>query len=155
NVLLDAAAFVPSNRLDLSRWRPDFVSLSFYKMFGYPTGVGALIARRSALERLRRPWFAGGTITFSSVCAASDEGSGFYLSPGVARFEAGTVNYLSLPAVEIGLRWIASIGVELIRARVRSLSGWLLETLLELRHANGQPVVSVYGPRDVHARGAT
>jgi molybdenum cofactor sulfurtransferase len=34
DVLLDAAAFVPSNRLDLSQWRPDFVSLSFYKMFG-------------------------------------------------------------------------------------------------------------------------
>ena len=34
DVLLDAAAFVPTNRLDLSRWHPDFVALSFYKMFG-------------------------------------------------------------------------------------------------------------------------
>lgn len=39
DVLLDAAAFAPTNRLDLSRWQPDFVSLSFYKIFGYPTGV--------------------------------------------------------------------------------------------------------------------
>jgi molybdenum cofactor sulfurtransferase len=155
DVLLDAAAFVPSNRLDLSRWRPDFVSMSFYKMFGYPTGVGALVARREAVERLRRPWFSGGTITFSSVCAAADEGSGFYLSPGVARFEDGTVNYLSLPAVEIGLRWIASVGVELIKSRTRTLTAWLLETLQDLRHANGQPVVHVYGPRDTQARGPT
>ena len=44
-----------------------FVPLSFYKMFGYPTGVGALIARRESLARLRRPWFAGGTITLASV----------------------------------------------------------------------------------------
>jgi selenocysteine lyase/cysteine desulfurase len=29
--------------------RPEFVALSFYKMFGYPTGIGALIARRDAL----------------------------------------------------------------------------------------------------------
>lgn len=42
DVLLDAAAFVPTNRLDLARFNPDFVALSFYKMFGYPTGVGAL-----------------------------------------------------------------------------------------------------------------
>ncbi|HEX9733878.1 MAG TPA: aminotransferase class V-fold PLP-dependent enzyme, partial [Thermoanaerobaculia bacterium] len=62
-VLLDAAAFVPTNRLDLSVHRPDFVALSFYKMFGYPTGVGALIGRRQALEKLHRPWFAGGTIS--------------------------------------------------------------------------------------------
>ncbi|HEY3288552.1 MAG TPA: aminotransferase class V-fold PLP-dependent enzyme, partial [Anaerolineae bacterium] len=34
DVLLDAAAFVPTNRLDLSVWHPDFVALSFYKMFG-------------------------------------------------------------------------------------------------------------------------
>jgi molybdenum cofactor sulfurtransferase len=37
-VLLDAASLVPSNRLDLSRWHPDFVAISFYKIFGYPTG---------------------------------------------------------------------------------------------------------------------
>jgi len=37
DVLLDAAAFVPTNKLDLSRIAPDFVVLSFYKIFGYPT----------------------------------------------------------------------------------------------------------------------
>ena len=40
DVLLDAAAYVPTNRLDLSRWQPDFVSLSFYKIFGYPDRGG-------------------------------------------------------------------------------------------------------------------
>jgi selenocysteine lyase/cysteine desulfurase len=73
DVLLDAAAFVPTNRLDLGRWNPDYVTLSFYKMFGYPTGVGALLARRPALKKLHRPWFAGGTIS---------TGSGF---PGLGR----------------------------------------------------------------------
>ena len=67
DVLLDAAAFAPSNRLDLGAWHPDFVPLSFYKMFGYPTGIGCLLARREALHKLHRPWFAGGTITIDSV----------------------------------------------------------------------------------------
>ncbi len=154
DVLLDAAAFVPTNRLDLGHCRPDFVSLSFYKMFGYPTGSGALIARRDALERLRRPWFAGGTITFLSVCAAADAGEGFYLSPGFAGFEDGTVNYLNLPAVEIGLRWIESIGVDLIHTRTTALTAWLLDALQQLRHTNGQPVVRIYGPGETRARGA-
>src|SRR5512146_1305184 len=48
DVLLDAAAFAPTSRLDLGRYHPDFVPISFYKIFGYPTGVGALIARREA-----------------------------------------------------------------------------------------------------------
>ena len=45
HVLLDAAAFVPSSRLDLRTVSPDFVVMSFYKMFGYPTGVGCLLVR--------------------------------------------------------------------------------------------------------------
>ena len=97
--LLDAAAFAPTNRLDLERWHPDFVDISFYKIFGYPTGTGCLLARKAALQKLRRPWYAGGTITFSSVI-----GDGHYLTPGPAGFEDGTVNYLSLPAVELGLQ---------------------------------------------------
>ena len=70
----------PANRLDLSRWHPDYVSLSFYKIFGYPTGIGALLVRRPALARLHRPWYAGGTITFSSVRAEATPGGGFYLT---------------------------------------------------------------------------
>ena len=37
DVLLDAAASAPTNRLDLSVVRPDFVPVSWYKVFGYPT----------------------------------------------------------------------------------------------------------------------
>ena len=155
DVLVDCAAFVPSNRLDLSVWHPDFVPLSFYKMFGYPTGVGCLLARKSALAKLRRPWFAGGTITLSSVLAADATGSGFYLTPGEAGFEDGTINYLMLPAVEIGLRYLEAIGMETIHERVRCLTGWLLEQLLALRHSNGQPVVRIYGPITTEKRGGT
>ena len=155
DVLVDCAAFVPSNRLDLSVWHPDFVPLSFYKLFGYPTGVGCLLARKSALSRLRRPWFSGGTITLSSVLAADAPGSGFYLTPGEAGFEDGTVNYLMLPAVEIGLRYLDAIGIETIHERVGCLTGWLLDQLLALRHSNGQPVLRIYGPTTTERRGGT
>ncbi len=150
DVLLDAAAFAPTNRLDIGLWHPDFVSLSFYKILGYPTGVGCLIARRSALEKLKRPWYAGGTITFSSV-AAHDH----YLTPGPAGFEDGTVNYLSIPAVDLGLRYVNTIGLDRIHTRVMCLTGWLVERLGSLRHSNGQPVIRLHGPHDTHARGAT
>src|SRR5207244_583227 len=114
----DAAAFVATNRLDLSRWHPDFVPVSFYKLFGYPTGVGCLLARHSALAKLRRPWFAGGTITVASVQA-----DGHYLAAGAAGFEDGTANYLSLPAVTLGLRHLTAVGIETIHTRVRCLTG--------------------------------
>jgi molybdenum cofactor sulfurtransferase len=149
-VLLDAAAFVPTSRLDLSAVQPDFVTLSSYKMFGYPTGVGALLIRRSAQASLKRPWFAGGTVNFASV-----QGQAHVLSPNEAAFEDGTLNYLSIPAVEIGLLHLQSIGIDTIAERVRCLTGWLLEELLALRHGNGRAMVRIYGPANMQARGGT
>jgi len=149
-VLLDAASFAPSNRLDLSRWHPDFVDISFYKIFGYPTGTGCLLVRKTAAQKLRRPWYAGGTITFSSVLA-----NDHYLTPGPAGFEDGTVNYLSLPAVEIGLKFIEAVGIDLIHTRVMCLTGWLIDRLLAFRHSNGEPVIRLYGPPNTQRRGGT
>jgi molybdenum cofactor sulfurtransferase len=148
DVLLDAAAFAPTNQLDLSQYKPDFVPLSFYKMFGYPTGIGALIARRDKLPKLRRPWFAGGTITVASV-----QGDKYYLAEGHAAFEDGTVDYLNIPAVEIGLQHLESIGMEVINRRVYCLTGWLLENLIAMKHSTGVNLVRVYGPTDTSGRG--
>lgn len=150
DVLLDCAAFAPSNRLNLAEVLPDFVPLSFYKMFGYPTGVGCLLARKSALDKLVRPWFAGGTITIASVQAERH-----FLAEGEQAFEEGTLNYLNIPAVEIGLRHLNSIGIDTIHDRVSLLTSWLLESLLDLHHSNGTPVVRVYGPTNMEARGGT
>ncbi len=148
DVLLDAAAFTPTNRLDLGRWAPDFVVQSFYKIFGYPTGVGCLLARRTALAKLKRPWFAGGTITVASV-----QGDKHYLAEGESGFEDGTLNFLALPAVEIGLQHIDAIGVDTIHLRVKCLTGWLLDNLLPLRHGDGRPLARLYGPPTTDRRG--
>jgi selenocysteine lyase/cysteine desulfurase len=150
DVLLDAAAFVPTNRLDLSKVSPDFVTVSFYKMFGYPTGVGCLLIRNSTLSRLHRPWFAGGTVNFATV-----QGQRHILAPREAGFEDGTLNYLAIPAVEIGLRHLASVGIETVQTRVRCLTDWLLKQLLDLRHTNGRHMVRIYGPMTTTDRGGT
>jgi len=148
DVLLDAAAYAPTSKLDLSKVKPDFVPISFYKIFGYPTGLGALIARKFALAKLHRPWFAGGTITVASV-----QGDKYYLAEGAPAFEDGTLDYLNIPALEIGLRHIESIGYDVIGERVKTLTGWLLENLTAMTHSNGVPLVRVFGPTDTEGRG--
>jgi len=148
DVLLDGAAFVPTNRLDLGTVGPDFVSISFYKMFGYPTGVGCLLVRQAMLPKLTRPWFAGGTVNFATV-----QGLRHILAPREAGFEDGTLNYLAIPAVEIGLRHLLGIGIETIHTRVRCLTGWLLQELLALAHTNGRHMVRIYGPATTTMRG--
>ena len=150
DVVLDAAAYVPTNRLDLTRWKPDFVVLSFYKMFGWPTGVGCLIARRDALAKLERPWFSGGTIV-----AAFVQREYYQSAPGAAHFEDGTVDYLNIPAVSIGLGFLERIGIDAIHAHVGGLGSQFLEALGALEHSDGSPAATIYGPRSWGGRGAT
>jgi selenocysteine lyase/cysteine desulfurase len=140
---------VPTHRLDLARWKPDLVAVSFYKMFGYPTGVGCLLVRRPVFERLRRPWFSGGTVRIASVQADAH-----YLKQDATGFEDGTVNFLSFPAVAAGLEGMERAGMDVIRERVRCLAGWILERMQALRHRNGTPLVRVHGPGTMESRGA-
>ena len=149
-VLLDAAAFVPATALRLDVVRPEFVALSFYKMFGYPTGVGALIARRDALAALARPWFAGGTVEFVSTQHRTH-----MLKTGAEAFEDGTPNFASIAAVPAGLELLGAIGMNNVKHRVGQLTTQLLAELASLRHPDGGAMTRVYGPTDNHARGGT
>lgn len=151
DVLLDAAAFLPTRALSLRRWRPDFVVLSFYKLFGYPTGLGALVARREALARLVRPWFAGGTVDYVSV--QNDMHS---LLAGPARFEDGTPDFLGAAALAAGYAFLDEIGMERLGRHVARLTGKLLGALRDLGHGRGgEPVVRLYGPLNMTDRGGT
>ena len=147
-VVLDAAAFTPSNPLSLRHVCPDFVGISFYKMFGYPTGIGALIAKKTSLAALRRPWFAGGTVDFVSVQHGMHQ-----LQDGPEGFEDGTPNFIGAAAVPMGLRFLRDVGLERIRTHVRELTHKALVGLADMHHANGQPAVRLYGPADTNSRG--
>ncbi len=150
DVLLDAAAYVPSSKLDLSVIKPDFVSISFYKIFGYPTGIGCLLVKKSSFDKLVKPWFAGGTVTMVSVVSPNK-----FLVYGSERFEDGTLNYLGIPAVTIGLDYIESIGMERISKRVLSLIENLSIELKKLKHDTGKYIVKIFGPDNFKHHGGT
>ena len=150
HVLLDAAAYVPAHQLSLRAHPADFVAVSFYKMFGYPTGVGALVARRDALESLSRPWFAGGTIDYVSVQLQRHQ-----LRALQDGFEDGTANFLDIAALEQGFAFRDGVGVSRLTAHAMELTGELLAGLQNLRHRNGRPATRIYGPANLDRRGAT
>jgi len=150
DVFLDAAAFAPTSSLNLRKCRPDYVALSFYKMFGFPTGVGALLARRSALKKLRRPWFCGGTVRFVSAQ------HGVQLPHVTGRaFEDGTLNFLDIAAIPLGLDFLEQIGMEQVNAHVMGLTRATLQHFDRLVHSNGAPMIGIYGPSSCENRGAT
>lgn len=144
------AAYLATGTLDLSVIQPEFLIISFYKLFGYPTGVGCLIAKRSALPRLNRPWFSGGTIRAVTVGV-----QGHDMGADECAFEDGTLNFLSIPDIIFGLDWLASIGLQVIAVRVRCLTSWFLDRLRDLEHSDGSPMAMIYGPKDARERGGS
>lgn len=139
-VLLDAAALVATTPLSLRTHPADFVALSLYKITGYPTGVGALVARRAALAGLRRPWFAGGTVEFVSLMHDT-----FAWREGHEGFEDGTPDFLSLAAVPQGLAFVAEVDADARAVHVASHTTRLVQGLQGLRHPDGRPRVCCYG----------
>ena len=121
----------------------DFVAVSYYKLFGYPTGVGALIARRDALATLERDYFAGGTVQIVSV-----QNDVVRPKEGGAAFEDGTPHFLAMPAVCDGLRWLTGVGMAAIEARVAALTSRLLTGLLDLGDS-----VRIYAPGPATGQG--
>ena len=150
DVLLDAAAFVPTCKLDLKEVQPDFVTVSFYKIFGFPTGIGCLLVKKDSFPKLKKHWFAGGTVDYVSV-----KESNHLLIANHERFENGTLNYLDIPAITLGLEFIESIGIENIRKRVMDLTGLFLKEMSSLKHDNGTPIVRMFGPMNTENRGGT
>lgn len=150
DVLLDVAAYVPSHPLSLREVPADFAALSFYKLFGYPTGLGALVARRESLAKLRRPWFAGGTVTWASVAAGIHR-----LRPGHEGFEDGTPDFLSVSALDPGFALLDEVGMENLAGHVAALTSRLLAGLAALRHRDGAPLARLHGPGDGPDRGGT
>jgi selenocysteine lyase/cysteine desulfurase len=80
-------------------------------------------------------------------------GDKYYMADGASAFEDGTLDYLNIPAVEIGLKHLESIGYDVIHERVHSLTGWLLDNLTSMKHNTGVPLARVYGPITTKGRG--
>ncbi|TCD64778.1 hypothetical protein EIP91_003638 [Steccherinum ochraceum] len=139
STLLDAAALAPTSIVSLTDTPVDAMAVSFYKMFGFPTGVGALVVKESFLAQLNRPWFAGGTVDV--VQAPGNIVT--MVSEMHERFEDGTINYLNLPAITQGLRFLSAY-LPFLPLRLSNLTHYLTTSLSELKHEqNGAPVVRV------------
>ncbi|XP_026983563.1 molybdenum cofactor sulfurase isoform X6 [Sagmatias obliquidens] len=141
-VLLDAAAYVGTSPLDLSVHRADFVPLSFYKIFGFPTGLGALLVNSRSAPLLRKTYFGGGTA--AAYLAEED----FYTPrESVAeRFEDGTISFLDVIALKHGFDVLERLtgGMENIRQHTFTLARYTYAALSTLRYPNGTPVVQIY-----------
>ncbi|KAK6519488.1 hypothetical protein TWF281_003322 [Arthrobotrys megalospora] len=164
--LLDAAGLVTTSPLDLSdaSTAPDFVALSFYKMFGYPD-LGGLIVRKASAGILRsRKYFGGGTVSF--VINPFDHPSNnlphAIRKPGDPHeyLEDGTVPFHSIIALDHAISDHSRLYVNFkrISQHTQALGTLLFEVLKARKHGNGTDVVDIYTdqhPSNTACQGAT
>lgn len=147
-VCLDAANYVSTSFLDLGKYRPDFVVMSFYKIFGYPTGLGALLVSKRGEAVLKKVYHGGGTVDF--VLSNIDfhrKRSTFH-----ERFEDGTLPFLSIVSLLSGFATINRLiptcnglrPIERISFHVFQLAKYFYNQLKQLEYGNGQPLVQFY-----------
>ncbi|QCD85590.1 molybdenum cofactor sulfurase isoform X3 [Vigna unguiculata] len=140
-VLIDAAKGSATMPPDLSKYPADFVAISFYKLFGYPTGLGALIVRNDAATLLKKTYFSGGTVSASIADIDFVK-----RREGIEElFEDGTVSFLSIVSIRHGFKILSSLTVSAISRHVASLALYTRRMLLAMRHGNGSSVCILYG----------
>ncbi|KAF9421938.1 hypothetical protein BGZ94_008703 [Podila epigama] len=143
-VLLDAASYAMTSMLDLSDHdsAPDFIVVSFYKMFGFPTGLGAVIVKTELADVLRKRYFGGGTVS----AIASDEPWQVYRNSLHGRYEDGTLNYLDIVALDLAFESIEALygSYSTISPHVTSLHKLMFDEMKALVHYNGAPLCSLY-----------
>lgn len=152
-VLVDAAKYVSTHPLDLSVHHPDFVVMSFYKMFGYPTGLGALIVRKTALPYLQKTYYGGGAVksilaTRNFVVPRDTTGA----NASSAAFADGTESFLSIMSLRHGFEQLERLQMKRIEEHTATLTRLLTAQLQATMHWSGRPVCKLYGDFGINAR---
>jgi molybdenum cofactor sulfurtransferase len=144
--LLDAAALATTSPVDFSDHEnaPDFTSVSFYKIFGYPD-LGALIVRKASSEvLLQRKCFYGGTVDM--VITLDKTWHALKDSSLHDRLEDGTLPFHNIVALGHAIdKHIELFGsMKKISLHTGFLTRLLFENLLAMKHANGRDVCVIY-----------
>ncbi|KAL1465074.1 hypothetical protein WDU94_004669 [Cyamophila willieti] len=140
--LLDAATYCTSNKLSLKHDMPDFVCISFYKMFGYPTGLGALLIKNSSAHVLNKTYYGGGTVKI----ALANENFHIKKDGLQDKFEDGTINYLGIISLKHGFNFKNSLWKD--KSNVFKMAQYTYLFLKHLYYPNQRPAVELYHNND-------
>lgn len=148
--LLDAAAFASTSQLDLSddQMAPDFVTLSLYKIFGFPD-LGALIVRKTAAPVFaKRRYFGGGTVDM--VVSLKEQWHARKSGTIHEQLEDGTLPIHSIIALKAAMQTHAELygTMERVARHTAMLVQRLHDELAAMKHNNGLPVATIYRDRE-------
>ena len=160
--MLDIAKAASTGPVNLRELDPDFACVSFYKLFGLPTGLGCLFVKRTAVDTLMmgtssstnggggeddarlRGYFGGGSV--DSILSGRDFAVRRSEPTPLASLQHGTAHFRGIASLLAGFGELDRLGgMAAIRRHTDSLSAELVRRLRQLRHDNGRSAVVIYG----------
>lgn len=75
------------------------------QIFGYPTGLGALLIHKAAAIHLRKVYWGGGSVDYATA-----EDAWAVLSAPPAGLEDGTLGFLNIASLKHGFAMLAKLG---------------------------------------------
>lgn len=150
--LFDISKAASTGPIYLCDLNPDFACVSFYKMFGEPTGLGALFIKRTAIDFLvesratpnHHRYFGGGSVDV--ILAGLDFALPRSAPSPLARLTQGTVHFRGIASLRHGFDQLKRLGgMNAIRQHTTCLTAELVRRFRQLNHANGAPAVRIYG----------
>lgn len=152
-VAIDSACFASTCPLDLNKYQADFVCISFYKIFGYPTGLGCLLVSKRGEQVLKKRYYGGGTV---KVALAKQNWHKKKDGSVHDCFEDGTISYLSILSLLSGFKTLERLvpaknnctTMERISYHVFSIARYFYINGNLLKHANGTKVISFFCETD-------
>tara|TARA_A100001015_G_scaffold317737_1_gene435487 strand:- start:89 stop:2260 length:2172 start_codon:yes stop_codon:yes gene_type:complete len=133
--LLDIAKYVSSNKVDLSNNIVDIACLSFYKIFGYPTGLGALIIKKSIIKYInKKEYFGGGTVFVASSL------NDYFISKNkyYEWLEDGSPNYLSIISID------KNLDEKIDYHHISQITYYFYYKIKDMKYSNGQKIFELY-----------
>ncbi|KIW04235.1 uncharacterized protein PV09_04541 [Verruconis gallopava] len=146
--LLDAAALATTKQINVDEWQPDFMAISFYKIFGFPD-LGGLLIRKSAAHLFsKKKYFAGGTVDGVTVL---EKPFMVRRTPLNEQLEEGTLPFHNIIALDHALDVHRKLftNMDTISSHVAALTGYCYAQLRTLKHKTEQPLCEIYSTSSI------
>jgi molybdenum cofactor sulfurtransferase len=168
--MLDIAKAASTGPINLCQLNPDFACISFYKLFGEPTGLGCLLVKRTAIDilfttnnnthsntklvspsllskkrlRFRRKYIGGGSV---DIIVPSANYTVPRSEPSLlVSLTNGTPHFRGVVSLLAGFNEMDRVGgMKSIHRHTQCLTQELVRRLRTLRHGNRQAAIEIYG----------
>lgn len=116
-------------KIDVKRWRADFLATSNYKWLLSPFGAAELYCTKECLEELSPPHVGWHSVEGPTGALNTE---GYTIAKDSRRFEPGNLGYISIKGLKESLNFLSGVGFHELQKATLKLAGEILDGLFDM-----------------------